>query len=142
MISFAVGRRETHAQSPATRAAGTASPTPDDAASDARRLSDLQRISDALAVLHQRRGSYPSTKNAVARLCGSADDAGCALKTVAADLAYAYGDDPYYYASNGERFVLVARARTATDTKPCPLGLPAELAAGPVICLSSEDRLH
>lgn len=138
MISFMAGRGDTHAQSGAPRHAVTAVPvaTPDDAAVDLRRTGDLGRLSDALAVYHDRNGVYPSTRGAIMQICGADTDAGCALKAVAARLTFADAGDPYYYASDGARYVLISRARAASDTSACPVGLPAELVAGPVICRS------
>ncbi len=140
MISFAIGRGDTHAQSgergPATTAAPQ--PTPDDAAVDARRTGDLQRLSDALGVYRERHGSYPSTRNTIAQVCSSDSDAGCALKAITGDLVFSDGDEPYYYASDGARYVLMARGKTAGDPRSCPVGLPAELAAGAVICMSGD----
>jgi xanthine dehydrogenase small subunit len=114
--------------------------TPDDATIDARRTGDLQRLTDALAVYVKRHGDYPSTHNAIMQVCGSDTDAGCALKAVAPDLIFSDAGDPYYYASDGNRYVLISRAKATSDAGACPVGLPAELVAGPVICRSGEAK--
>jgi hypothetical protein len=141
MISFAIGRGNTHAQVGAPThvpVATSDAATPDDAAIDMRRAADLQRLSDALAAYHQRHDTYPTTRNAITQVCGADTDAGCALRAITADLVFKDGDDPYYYASDGARYVLMARAKEIGDARGCPVGLPAELAAGGVICMSSE----
>ena len=143
MIAFVAGRGNTHAQTGALHhalPAATPPPTPDDAAIDQRRNGDLQRLTDALALYAKRNGNYPSTHNAIMQVCGAETDAGCALKAVAPDLIFSDGGDPYYYASDGNRFVLVSRAKGASDAGACPVGLPAELVAGPVICRSGEAK--
>jgi hypothetical protein len=139
-ISFALGRGNTHAQSnmPIVRvsagaAVGTA--TADDAAIDARRTADLQRLKEALVLYRRRRGAVPSTNNAIVPACVVPTDAGCALSVAQNDLHYADGGDPYWYASDGTRFVLIAPMKSAADASDCPPGLPAELAVGPLFCL-------
>jgi hypothetical protein len=143
MISFVAGRGNTHAQTGALHHAtvtATPQPTPDDAIIDARRTGDLQRLTDALAVYVKRHGEYPSTHNAIMQVCGSDTDAGCALKAVAPDLIFSDAGDPYYYASDGNRYVLISREQATSDACACPVGLPAELVAGPVICRSGEAK--
>ena len=143
MLSFMLGRGDTHAQSSAPKhapvATAAANVTPDDTSVDARRASDLQRLSNALGEYRQRNNTYPSTRNAITQICARDADAGCALKAIAADLRFSDGDEPYYYASDGARFVLMARAKVGGDGRACPVGLPAELAAGAVICMTSEQ---
>jgi hypothetical protein len=141
MISFVIGRGNTHAQvGTPTRApvATSQAATPDDAAIDTRRGADLQRLSDALAAYHQRHDTYPTTRNAITQVCGAETDAGCALNAITGGLVFKDGDDPYYYASDGARYVLMARAKVAGEARGCPVGLPAELVAGGVICMTSE----
>jgi hypothetical protein len=142
LIASLLGRGDSHAQSQAPagqpHATGPVDPTPDTAAIDARRMSDLTRGRDALEDYLGRYGSFPNTRNTLTTLCAQPSDAGCELKNVSHDLSFSDGDAVYWYASDGARFVLIATALTAQDTGDCPVGLPAELAAAPVICVRGE----
>ncbi len=113
----------------------TAIPTPDGAALDAHRLQDLVKVRDALLVYRRQHGKFPVTKNGITTICATASDPGCVLASESSGVPFADGDQPYWFASDGARVVLVARAETASDSAQCPPALPPQLAAAPVICL-------
>jgi hypothetical protein len=116
----------------------TATPTPDDAAVDARRLLDLIKVRDALLAYRRQHGSFPVTKKGITTLCASPSDPGCVLASMPGGAPFADGDQPYWFVSDGTRVVLVARALTASDTGQCPPALPPTLSGVPLTCLKFE----
>jgi hypothetical protein len=102
--------------SPSATSVPKPTPTEDSAARaerDARRQEDLKRIGDALEEYRARFGSYPSSGGGFQTLCAYATlDAGCALLEVVPAIPQDPLGDPlkngYWYASDGERFTILA----------------------------------
>lgn len=119
------------------RAVPTPEPTADPVTADFARTLDLAAARDALGAYHEANGVFPSTNGDVTTLCDDAADAGCALASIDADLSFDDGDDAYWYASDGQTYTLIARAALSQPgEQPCPDNLPAQLASGPVICMT------
>jgi hypothetical protein len=111
-----------------TRVAPAPTPTPDRAAGalDFGRALDLGRISDALSVYRTRYGAYPYTAGAVTAVCAQGSEAACALFAIDPELPVDDGLSPYWYASDGASYTLVAvAALPQPDTSACPATLPA-----------------
>ncbi len=123
---------------PAATLAAPATPTPDNAAVDARRLLDLVKVRDALLSYRRLHGSFPVTKNGITTVCEGPSDPGCVLASMPGGAPFADGDQPYWFVSDGTRVVLVAHALTASDTAQCPPALPPTLTGVPLICLKFE----
>jgi hypothetical protein len=107
---------------------------------DARRVLDLAALQDALAVYHQRFGSYPSTEGVAQSVCGANGDAGCALSSVNGKLSYNDGSDDYLYTSDGSTFMLATRLQTAVSPDGCAGSAPLALAGLPVYCLAPKGK--
>lgn len=117
-------------------------PTPDDAAIDARRMQDLVNVRDALLAYRRQRGKFPVTKNGVTTLCAQTSDLGCVPGSGAGGPPFADRDQPHWYLSDGVRVVFVARAQTATDSSQCPAMLPIELTGSPLVCRKFEGPVQ
>lgn len=119
------------------RAAPTPAPTADPVTADFARTLDLAAARDALGAYYRANGAFPATNGGVTTLCDDAADAGCVLSSMDVELSFDDGDDPYWYASDGRTFTLIARAALSQPgEQPCPENLPAQLASGPVICMT------
>ncbi len=110
-------------------------PTLADTLLDARRELDLASVRDALNAYAVFFGTYPSTGGVLRTLCAQPTDVGCTLRKYAATLPTNDGTFPYWYASDGQSFTLLARVQAAPATGACPGGLPAPLAREPVYCV-------
>jgi hypothetical protein len=104
---------------------------------DSQRLLDLANVRDALQTYRARNGAYPSTDGDFSTLCARSLDAGCLLLSVAPDLKAGDGDEPYWYASDGATYTLLAVVSAQPETSGCPADLPAELRGRPVACVST-----
>jgi hypothetical protein len=104
---------------------------------DSQRLLDLANVRDALQTYRARNGAYPSTDGDFSTLCARSLDAGCLLLSVAPDLKAGDGDEPYWYASDGTTYTLLAVVSAPPETSGCPADLPAELRGRPVACVST-----
>ena len=118
----------------------TVPPTPnatDPVTLDFARALDLNAIRDALIDYEVRNGAFPSTGGALTTLCATKNDRGCALREVNAGVPFNDGVAPYWYASDGGTYTLVARAALPQgDTSRCPDALPPELSDTPIMCTS------
>jgi hypothetical protein len=137
LISAVLGRAAESTDAPAgsdVRSSGVA-PTPDASLRDLQRTGDLFRVRDALEAYRSQHGAVPSTGNVLMALCEDRDDPGCSLESIDHQLKFSYDGDRYWYASDGQRFVVIARADQAAPTNECPVGLPREIAGKPIICV-------
>jgi hypothetical protein len=120
----------------------TAPPTPsatDPVTLDFARALDLNAIRDALIAYEARNGAFPSTGGGLTTLCATKNDRGCDLREVNAGVPFSDGPAPYWYASDGRTYTLVARAALPQgDTSMCPDTLPPELSDTPIMCTSGK----
>jgi len=141
-----IGSSSTGAESPAqaratetTLVQATATPAADPATLDFARALDLLAVREALSGYYAEFGAFPSTDGALETLCDRADDAGCALREFNAELSFNDGKTPYWYASDGSLYTLVARAELEQpEGQSCPDELPDGLSSGPVMCMTGE----
>jgi hypothetical protein len=97
----------------------TPTPQPGGGQRDLQRAQDLERIRAALEEYYDKEGSYPSTGGNMQTLCAYKDlDIGCKLTEVLEPLPAAdpLGDplvNGYWYASDGESFVVYSIQETA-----------------------------
>ncbi|HYM15787.1 MAG TPA: hypothetical protein VEZ14_09515 [Dehalococcoidia bacterium] len=103
---------------------------------DSQRLQDLASVRTALSIYREQTGVYPSTVGRPTTLCAQPDDAGCLLRRITRALPVSDGTTPYWYASDGLRYTLFARADAADAHHACASPVPAELAPGPVLCVT------
>jgi hypothetical protein len=95
----------------------TASPGGDAAGRDAQRVLDLAAVEQALADFREENGDYPDTEGSIQSLCVFTDfDKGCDLQDVLDPLPQDPLGDPaangYWYASDGDSFVVYAQRET------------------------------
>jgi hypothetical protein len=115
--------------------------TVDAATLDFARALDLLAIRDALSAYHEEYGDVPDTGGEVVTLCEEPDDAACALSDFNDELAFDDGVSPYWYASDGATYTLIARAAEEQPSgQSCPSRLPAALSDGPVMCMTGEGE--
>jgi 4-amino-4-deoxy-L-arabinose transferase-like glycosyltransferase len=117
----------------------TLTPRPGGADRDRARLSDLQRVQQALEAYKRKHGSYPGTGGGVQTLCVYKDeDVGCKLKEFLPDIPVDPLGEPtttgYFYSSDGKTYTIYAERET--ETAPgCP-DHPEHLAQlGPLMCV-------
>jgi hypothetical protein len=119
----------------------TAQPTADPVTLDFARALDLGAIRDALAAYRREHGSFPSTGGDVVTLCAATGDVGCGLRAIKQDLRFDDGASPYWYASDGSEYTLIARASLEQPTpQDCPDALPGELQPGPLMCMRGQGE--
>ncbi|MHB8375526.1 MAG: hypothetical protein ACYDEB_01025 [Dehalococcoidia bacterium] len=143
VLAFAFARSGGSNAAPPAAVASAAAPTPGsfptptlaDTLLDARRQLDLASVRDALTAYTVFFGAYPSTGGVLKTLCSLPTDTGCQLARYAAALPSSDGLFPYWYASDGQSFTLLARVQTPPEKDDCPGGLPSPLARAPVYCV-------
>jgi hypothetical protein len=113
----------------------TVAPSYGDVLADTQRLLELAKVRDALGDYFAARGSYPSTSGVFSPLCEQPDDAGCQLKSVAPAVPAGFGDEPFWYRSDGRSYTLVARVAIAPAESNCPEEIPADLEGESVSCI-------
>ena len=105
---------------------------------DEQRLRDLQAISNALERYAELNGGFPITGQ-IQSLCNYPADAGCGLTAVLSPLPTNPRGLPYWYQSDGQRFMLYASTEELPHNAECPSPLPSHLAAIPRLsCLSGQ----
>ena len=102
---------------------------------DARRALDLGELRDALNSYAQFFGKYPATGGAFTTVCVSWTDPACDVIAHGRGLPVNDGLLPYWYASDGDSFTLMARVQTWPDVDSCPDALPPEIGQAPVACV-------
>jgi hypothetical protein len=103
---------------------------------DVRRQLDLASVRDSLVAYATYFGGYPSTGGVLTTLCQQSTDAGCAVVKFSTALPVSDGTTPYWYASDGHSFTLLARVQTPPHVDYCPKGVPPALGAGPFYCIA------
>jgi hypothetical protein len=128
---------ETEPAATATRAAPTATAAPSygDVLADTQRLLDLAKVRDALEAYFDDRGQYPSTSGAFSTLCEKPNEPGCQLLSIDRAVPEGYGDEPFWYQSDGASYTLFAHVAVAPDASGCPDELPPALAGEHVACI-------
>jgi hypothetical protein len=125
---------------PTVAATATAVPAPTptlaEKLQDVRRQQDLASIRKSLDGYATFFGKYPSTGGAFQTLCAAPSDAGCTINRYSKNLPLSDGTQPYWYASDGRSFTLLAHVATAPDVDACPADVPDTLRDGPVYCVT------
>jgi hypothetical protein len=116
-------------------ATATAQPSYGDILADTQRLLELAKVRDALEMYFRQRRSYPSTAGSFSTLCENPSEAGCQLLTVAPSLPKGYGDELFWYESDGSGYTLFARVAVAPAASGCPAEVPPALAGEHVSCI-------
>jgi len=116
---------------PATVTPTSEAPVGGEEERDVQRYQDVAAIQQALEQFRSEEGEYPNTNANIQTLCVFEDsDAGCALQDILGPLPQDPLGDPaangYFYASDGETYVLYATRETdafpACDEHPAHLG--------------------
>ncbi len=104
---------------------------------DSRRKLDLGELRDALDAYANFAGEYPTTWGAWSPFCVDMGNRGC-LVVVAhgGGLHTTSGMQPYWYASDGHNYTLLAQVSEWPNADECPEVLPPEVIDTPVFCVS------
>jgi hypothetical protein len=103
---------------------------------DARRELDLAQLRDALTSYAAFFGKYPATGGAFTTVCVRWTDPACEVIAHGRNLPVSDGSLPYWYASDGTSFTLMARMQAWPEVDSCPDVLPPEVGEGPVGCIA------
>src|SRR5581483_747650 len=112
------------------------SPGPGDVLLDARRQLDLATDRDALLAWATIYGAFPDTGGTLTTLCDSPRDAACPVAGAATDMPVGDREFPYWYASDGSTFTLLARVQTPPVRDDCPPHIRDVVGDTPVFCLN------
>ena len=133
--SFAVTGSPPASDAPSGEVSGAESPPVADQLLDARRALDLGQLRDGLTSYAHFFGKYPSTSGAFTTVCVVWTDPFCDVIAHGRGLPPNDGLFPYWYASDGDSFTLMARVQTWPEVDSCPDALPAEVGDAPVACV-------
>jgi hypothetical protein len=112
------------------------SPGPGDVLIDARRQLDLATDRDALLAWATIYGAFPDTGGTLTTLCDNPRDAACPVAGAATDMPVGDREFPYWYASDGSTFTLLARVQTPPARDDCPPRVRDVVGDTPVFCLN------
>ncbi len=133
--SFAVTGSPPASDAPSGEVSGAESPSVADQLLDARRALDLGELRDGLISYAHFFGKYPSTGGAFTTVCVVWTDPFCDVIAHGNRLPVNDGLLPYWYASDGTSFTLMARVQTWPGVDSCPEALPPEVGESPVACV-------
>jgi hypothetical protein len=133
--SFTVTGPPPASDAPSGAVGGVESPSIADQLLDARRALDLGELRDALNSYALIFGGYPTTGGAFTTVCARSTDPACDMIAHGRNLPVSDGSLPYWYASDGVSFTLMAQMQTWPDVDSCPEALPPEIGEAPVACV-------
>ena len=121
---------------PVATAVPARTPTLAEQLQDARRELDLASVAGALDAYATFFGKYPSTGGSVQTLCAQPSDAGCTINRYSTNLPLSDGTQPYWYASDGRTYTLLAHVAVPPAEDRCPADLRQALRDASVFCLN------
>ncbi len=105
---------------------------------DSRRKLDLGELHDALEAYAGVFGKYPSTSGKLTTFCSMWTDAGCDVLTHGQGLPASDGFVPYWYASDGDSYTLMAYVRDAPVIDECPDAVRSQIMEVSALCVSGQ----